>query len=370
MRVIELGPQSREVEVLIQQLQAWNAIGVEWQNMAVLARQHDILHQLRASCELLDIPVRHQLSGGSLRRLVHVRECWRLLEQLRELETQPINQQQMLAMLSPSESATSNGTMRPPLLNRWNHLLRGVINGCWNGLSPEVPVPALQLRSELMDALFEVGREFSLGTGVFLGTVHAAKGLEFDRVLLPSRGWDRALETAGEREEERRLFYVGCTRPRHELVVLAGRTHALARELYGDQVIAVPTPESRTLLKLPNEVRYKVLELGDIHLGYPSHFAAAHRIHQEIAQTQAGDNVELRLSNDKVVIFARGQKIGMLSTKASEEWKNLLGDIERATVIAFVARFADQGTVPGGLPPQVAQWEVPIIELKFYQSRA
>lgn len=189
VRVCELGAQSREVEVLIQQLQAWNAIGIEWQNMAVLARQHDILHQLRASCELLDIPVRHQLSGASLRRLVHVRECWRMLEQLRELESQPINQQQMLAMLAPSESATSNGTMRPPLLNRWNHLLRGVINGCWNGLSPEVPVPALQLRSELMDALFEVGREFSLGTGVFLGTVHAAKGLEFDRVLLPSRGW-------------------------------------------------------------------------------------------------------------------------------------------------------------------------------------
>lgn len=83
-------------------------------------------------------------------------------------------------------------------------------------------------------------------------TLHAAKGLEFDTViivgmeegLLPS---SRALNTNKELEEERRLFYVGITRAKERLIL----SHAYYRNSYGqlsDQVI------SRFLTEVPEEL--------------------------------------------------------------------------------------------------------------------
>lgn len=69
---------------------------------------------------------------------------------------------------------------------------------------------------------------------VFLMTLHAAKGLEFDCValvgleegILPS---NRSIEEPGALEEERRLLYVGITRAKEWLLL----TYAKTRYLYG-----------------------------------------------------------------------------------------------------------------------------------------
>ena len=65
-----------------------------------------------------------------------------------------------------------------------------------------------------------------------LSTIHASKGLEYDRVFLidavdgifpsvnPRKGNDLSDEERVALEEERRLFYVGATRARRQLVLL------------------------------------------------------------------------------------------------------------------------------------------------------
>jgi len=69
--------------------------------------------------------------------------------------------------------------------------------------------------------------EWVEGPGVFYGTYHAAKGLEFDSVLLPFCGKNRLpdperIKSFGSEEtaiEDGRLFYVGVTRAKTKLII-------------------------------------------------------------------------------------------------------------------------------------------------------
>ncbi len=92
------------------------------------------------------------------------------------------------------------------------------------------------------------------GDRVCLMTLHGAKGLEFDTVFLP--GWEeglfpnqRALDEGGVKslEEERRLAYVGLTRPRQRAIV----SHAANRRIYANWQTSIP---SRFINELPDEV--------------------------------------------------------------------------------------------------------------------
>jgi DNA helicase II / ATP-dependent DNA helicase PcrA len=88
---------------------------------------------------------------------------------------------------------------------------------------------------------------------VLLMTVHAAKGLEFDTVLLtgmeeemfPYRGLDGS--SPEELEEERRLGYVAITRARRRLIL----THAAVRTIFGHTRYTLP---SRFLKDIPADV--------------------------------------------------------------------------------------------------------------------
>ncbi|WP_309661125.1 UvrD-helicase domain-containing protein [Sphingomonas sp.] len=91
------------------------------------------------------------------------------------------------------------------------------------------------------------------GEKVTIMTIHAAKGLEFDRVFLP--GWEegvfpsqRAMDEGGlaSLEEERRLAYVAITRARRRATIL----HAANRRIYGQWTSSLP---SRFLAELPKE---------------------------------------------------------------------------------------------------------------------
>ena len=109
----------------------------------------------------------------------------------------------------------------------------------------------------LLDFLAEVALVAdvdSLASGaeaVTLMTLHNAKGLEYDTVFLC--GAEEQLlphamssDDEAEVEEERRLFYVGCTRARRRLWIL----HALNRRRFGD---TLPMSPSRFLDELPEE---------------------------------------------------------------------------------------------------------------------
>jgi DNA helicase-2/ATP-dependent DNA helicase PcrA len=91
------------------------------------------------------------------------------------------------------------------------------------------------------------------GQKVTIMTIHAAKGLEFDRTFLV--GWEegvfpsqRALDEGGAAslEEERRLGYVAITRARKHCSIW----HAANRRIYGQWLSSLP---SRFIAELPEE---------------------------------------------------------------------------------------------------------------------
>ena len=102
---------------------------------------------------------------------------------------------------------------------------------CLSGMAEEVPKDML-FSGETADTSKD-GRGDDIdgeSDGAWLLTFHAAKGLEFDRVILigcndgiiPSR---RA-QTCSATEEERRLFYVALTRSRQQIVIFTTRKSA------------------------------------------------------------------------------------------------------------------------------------------------
>ena len=95
---------------------------------------------------------------------------------------------------------------------------------------------------DFVDSLRERFGE-SAGCGVHLLTLHRAKGLEWDAVLLPHVEEGELPVRRGDVEEERRLFYVGLTRAkRHLLVTWEGRPSRFLDEL-GVRAAAPPFPK-------------------------------------------------------------------------------------------------------------------------------
>ncbi len=136
-----------------------------------------------------------------------------------------------------------------------------------------------------------------------LSTVHSAKGLEFDEVIVadaidgifPSDGAEDELL-----EEERRLFYVAVTRARRELGFLVsgsmnGKKIAPSPFIKSFIETAVSQTEQKTADKKPGKAKYKSED-----------FAEGSLIHHKVF----GDGVITTIDGDVIMVhfFSRGDK--------------------------------------------------------------
>jgi len=357
VQVLEVRDGAEQAPAVLAELQRLRALGVnEWSRIAVLSSTHRELAQVRALAERAGIPVRWMAGRTALPPLHQVREIHRFLARLGERRH---------ALLRAADLSSLAGELfAEESANPWVQLLQRTL-AAWRDESEDAELPAQEAMEFLYETCAENRRDFSYGEGVILSTVHAAKGAEYDHVLLIG-SWPLVAGRA-KQEETRRVFYVGMTRARLSLAVIErGDVKPSVVEGLGGPMVQRTRFVGRTESPAPETLTYHLLGLDDIHLGYPARFRAGHLVHTALAAVRPGDPLACRPLGAEGILLGNsaGVPVAQLSRKGAHAWKGRLDSVVQIRVIAMIHRGVEQETDPDRRSQcLVPEWEVPFVEV-------
>ena len=325
---------------------------LDWSDCAILARTRENLPWVRSYCEEAEIPIRWGFAEGPA--LHRVREIHDFLLWL-EPRKKEIGQASTLC--SQLETIRAE---RPS--NIWWQLLQDMLESYQTETSNS-KLPYYYLVDWIYQYLSEQRREKTLGQGIFVNTIHAAKGLEFPHVFILGGDWGRM--NAAQTEEERRILYVAMTRAEETLWLsdIRSRPNPLLIGLQAESILE-SSPKTQSQIGGPANNRcYTALGMKDLFLSYAGMFPVHHVIHRQLRQISTGDELQLVPHRGNLLLTAQGVRIGKLSRKAGEIWLPKLHQIEQVKVLAIVRRYAkdSQETFLDHL--QVDSWEIPLVEI-------
>ena len=341
---------------LIRRVKVWRAGGAEWGDMAVLGVNHEDVDAFRSLAEAEGIPINARMSGRDGRRgaglpaLWRMRECQMLLEKIRAFGSSAVSRAALGAALEGIAGACGESA--------WTKMLTGAVEEF--GEDEADGESWIEHVYETLAGCRRDGR--AGGDGIWLSTIHAAKGTEHGRVAVAG-GW-RGAWRAGP-EEARRLLYVGMTRARRGLAVV-DRTDAkcelltpLREDAEGVREV-VHEPEERPALR-----RYRMLGPGDVDLSFAGRGDArrAARIAEALRGLRTGDRLEREERKGAVFLKRGGCAVAMLSTEGSRAFGEMAGRVEEIRVLGvYLWRKEDVG--PEWRNTCVAErWGVPLCEL-------
>lgn len=219
----EFAYEAAEAAGVAQAVADANRRGIAYRDMAILYRINAQSEQFEEALSELGIPYTLRGGEGFFNR-AEVRQAITLLRGAAVAEggagpestLVPDVEAVLSSMGHTSEAPKSAGAVR----DRWESL--NAIVSMTEDLVVQNPDASLQTLVADLERRAEIAHAPS-GDGVTLATLHTAKGLEWDAVFLAgvhegSLPFIYASEPA-QIEEERRLFYVGLTRARRELMV-------------------------------------------------------------------------------------------------------------------------------------------------------
>lgn len=356
VQLIQAADSVSQAAAIIAEIQRLKALSqnFDWPHCAILARTRKTLDPIRALCEQADIPVRWSIERCP--PLHRIREIAHFLARLQE-EPNTIKKASELQQIFDGMAAEAAE-------NPWQQLLAEMLEAyCTDTLDAALPVT--QAIEWLYESLAEERRDKMLGRGVFLGTVHAAKGMEFPHVFLPGGDWKFPPQRA-KQEEERRLLYVGMTRAMQTLCLFdchAAPNHFL-HPLHGEYLLKRSAPLLTSLDPHELQKQYTVLGLKDLYLDYAGAFPNSHAIHKHVANLRTGDAVRLvSTSNGLQVHDNSGYCIARLSNTANAAWRDKLDTIQHARVLALLQRRAKDPAEAYRPRIEVDHWELPLLEV-------
>jgi len=202
----------------------------------------------------------------------------------------------------------------------------------------------------VIDWLYDYARELrhQPKKGLYLGTVHSAKGLEFRHVVVLDGGWPTLPDTLNE---ERRLYYVGMTRAEQTLTLCEFAGGNPFSPHLADAVLtqAFAAPYLPSL-----EQRYLQLSLKDIYLDHAGRQRPDAPIHSATAALQVGDELALLAKDDRyLIVTPQGVTVGCTSRSFTLNLR-----VERCEVAGIVVRHSDYCEESYRAAHKCSQWEV------------
>lgn len=336
---------------------------LSWSDCAVLAKEWDELAPMRALCEQRGIPIICAIDGKKSPPLYRIREVRQFFAALKTRHDELLSATNLLSIIG--ELTGDRQT------NIWWELLRGILQELGEE-SGDAQLPMSYFTEYVYESLAEQRREQAVGAGVFLSTVHSAKGMEFPHVLVPGGGWKLG-RIMHEQEEERRVYYVAMTRAKETLCLFerADMPNPHTGLVTGDfllerepQFIA---PPDYTVLRR----RYDVLGMGDLFLDYAGRRRTGDPVHRHLAGLNPGDFLRASPKGENIELHdGEGNSVAKLSKTAVKTWRGRLGCIERITVLAMVQRTAEDSGEEYRAICQCEQWEVPVAEVVYHAENS
>ncbi|MCG8336346.1 MAG: RecQ family ATP-dependent DNA helicase, partial [Proteobacteria bacterium] len=182
-----------------------------WSDFAILARTRSILVPIRCLLEENGIPVSYRLNKDDVPPLHRIREIRRFLMFLHE------NRKNSFKISDLKRSYEIS--FGPIGKNMWGDMLNDLLANLLKE-SGDASIAVGVVIDYLYDNLAELRNEQVFGNGVFLSTMHGAKGMEFNHVFIADGGWHLE-STSADIEDERRLFYVAMTRAMETLTIMS-----------------------------------------------------------------------------------------------------------------------------------------------------
>jgi len=247
--------------------------------------------------------------------------------------------------------------------NMWTNQIE-IILQLWCEINSDIKISLLKAKNFVLETFFEEKREQKTGNGVFLGTVHSVKGMEFPFVFILDGAWEY---NQNEIEEERRLFYVGMTRAEQKLYLcsLENSPNPHVSALKNNDFIDETNSKNFKLKGFDNNLSISIIGMEDLFISFPGLFPKNHSIHQCLLNLKTGDKVNMIENQGKIhVVNANNDIIACLSKKGLAQWQHKTHHIVNARVLGIIQR-QQQDSEEDYQNLKVESWEIPIIEVLY-----
>jgi ATP-dependent DNA helicase RecQ len=326
---------------------------VPWHDFAVLSRTKAPLASVRAVLEQAGYPINMALDKTfSLHRL---REIHSVMAWLASKEKKNARASDMHTEL--------NDIRGDRVTNVWWRLIDMFFDS-YREETVDSILPVEWAIDHLHEFVAEQRREKVLGQGIFMSTIHSAKGMEFPHVFILDGDW-RSPSDEDRWEEERRVMYVGMTRAEETLHLLKipGKTNPFLREISGKFVMPLIYQDKIDNSSNVNRT-YEILGLDDIYLDYAGNYPQTHSIHGQLAKLETGQCVSFCRKNERIEIQNdKGTCLARLSKQGVEKCMNRLDQILEVRVLAMLQRNRDDPDEDFQKTIRADNWELPVLEV-------